>query len=206
MSPNRIMMSFSRYADAELSAKAKEIESSMSSNPKFAGAGDTLTKLATARTEYDESLVMARTGDTTKIALKNERRKILIEVLTELARYVEMVAKGNRAVLLSSGFEISKEHPTAVILDVPQNLKLSDGNESGELYLTINSVNGAKSYMYQSSVDPLTSESTWISEPSTVSDHTFKSLPSGKRIWCRVVAIGSNNQHTVSDPVSRIVQ
>jgi len=206
MNPNRIMMSFSRYTDAELSAKAKEIESSVTSNPNFVGAGDTLTKLGTARTEYDESLVMARTGDTTKIALKNEKRKNLIDVLTELARYVEMAANGNRSILLSSGYEISKEHPTAVTLDVPQNIKLSDGNESGELYLTINSVNGAKSYMYQSSVDPLTSESIWTSETATVSDHTFKSLPSGKRIWCRVVAIGSNNQHTVSDPVSRIVQ
>jgi len=199
-------MSFGRYTDAELSAKAKEVESSVTSNLNFPNAVNNLTKLATAKTEYDESLVMASTGDTTKIALKNEKRKNLVDVLTELARYVEMAANGNRFILLSSGFEISKEHPATVILNVPQNLKLSDGNESGELYLTFNSVNGAKSYMYQSSIDPLTSESTWTSEASTVSEHTFKSLPSGKRIWCRGVATGSNNQHTVSDPISRIVQ
>ena len=206
MSPNRVITSFSRHSDAELSTKSNEIISSVTGNQYFQDAGDLITSLVKAKQEYDENLVGARSGDSQKIAVKNEKRKILVAQLIELARYIEMVAKANRPILLSSGFDITKERASAVTLDEVQNLKLSDGNESGELYCTITSVNGAKSYLYQYTADPITAESIWTSETATVSSHLFKGLPSNKRIWCKVVAIGSNNQRTVSEQVSRVVQ
>lgn len=85
-------------------------------------------------------------------------------------------------------------------------MSLTDGQAPGELELSIRRVAGARMYEYQYTADPLSAGSEWKGESSTLRRHTFKGLPAGKRIWCRVIAMGINGQVVYSDPVSRIAQ
>jgi len=60
--------------------------------------------------------------------------------------------------------------------------------------------------MYEYTQDPLTANSVWQSQGSTLSRHLINGMESGKRYWCRVVAYGVNNQAMASDPVARVIQ
>lgn len=206
MSICRILNSFDRLSESELSTKTQRITNSMNGNPNFTDPIPTIEEVTTKGDNFDSSLIAARSGDRTKIAIKNEKRLELIDTIHRLARYVEMVANGNRSILMSSGFDVTKERSSSVELEQPKNVKLSDGNNSGELYVSCDGVQGAKSYMFQNTTDPLVNDNVWTSEVSTKSEYTFKGLGSGKKYWCRIIAIGSNDQQTISIPVSRFVQ
>jgi hypothetical protein len=64
---------------------------------------------------------------------------------------------------------------------------------------------GAKSYMYQVSLDPL-DETKWTTVCGTTRKNLFTGLESGKKYYVPVVALGINKQVVYSDVFSRMVQ
>ncbi|WP_243350251.1 fibronectin type III domain-containing protein [Parabacteroides sp. FAFU027] len=206
MSTCRILNSYERYSDSELSVSLGRIISNIKGNPSFPDPKPTVAEDENLKVEYDGSLSAAQSGDRVKIALKNEKRVEVIDLKHRWARYVELEANGSRTIMLSSGFDVSKERTSTVELDQPQNVKVFDGKNPGELVASCDGLAGAKSYIFQYTTDPLSDSSVWTNEPTTKSEFTFKGLKSGQKYWFRVVAVGSNDQRTVSIVVSRIVQ
>lgn len=206
MSTSKILTSYSRLSDAELNAKATQVTTSMTGNVNFPSPIPTLEELRIVNEEFRAMMAAAKSGDRTKIMMKNQKREILVEMMNRLLRYVEMTANGDRLVLMSSGFDISKERSSAVELGLVESIKLNDGECSGELKMSCSGVAGARSYMFQYTEELLNGSTAWTSETATLSEHVFKGLTPGKKYWCRIVAIGSKNQQTVSEPVSRFVQ
>lgn len=206
MNNSKINFAYDRMPDAELSNKAQIPITAMTGNPYFTEPKPALPTVQSALDDYRLALTAAQSGDRTKIAIKNEKREILTSALRQLSRYTEMAANGNRSILLSSGFEINKERSYNVELGQPENVRLIDGANTGEIIVSCSSVTGVRSYLFQHTPDPLTAESAWTSDASTKSEFALKGLKSGTKYWCRVVAIGSNDQQTVSNPVARIVQ
>ena len=206
MSTPKILNNLEKLNDSALSTMAQHIINSLKGNPYFPVLTPSLDEVTTVKKEFDDSLMAAQTKDRVKIAIKNEKRAKLIDILHQLARCVEMVANGNRSILLSSGFEVSKERSSTIELEIPENLKLTDGNASGEFYACCDSVVGAKSYVFEYTLDPLLNESAWTSHTTTKSEFIINGLIPGKKYWVRVIAIGSNDQRTVSAPVSRYAQ
>ncbi|WP_243349413.1 fibronectin type III domain-containing protein [Parabacteroides sp. FAFU027] len=203
MSRPKILNNLEKLNDSALSTMAQHIINSLTGNSYFPALTPSLDEVTTVKKEFDDSLIAAQTGDRVKIAIKNEKRTNLIDILHRLARCVEMVANGNRSILLSSGFEVSKERSSTTELEIPENLKIMDGNASGEIYVCCDSVQGARSYVFEYTLDPLANESSWTSQTTTKSEFIIKGLIPGKKYWVRVIAIGSNDQRTVSAPVSR---
>jgi hypothetical protein len=202
----KILNNFEKLTDAALSTIALRIITSLTGNSNFPVLTPSLDEVTSVKKDFDDSLSGAQTGDRVKIAIKNERRAKLIDTLHRLARNVEMVANGNRSILLSSGFDVSKERSSTIELEIPENLKLMDGNASGEFYVCCDSIVGAKSYVFEYTLDPLLNESAWTSQTTTKCEFIIKGLIPGKKYWVRVIAIGSNDQRTVSAPVSRYAQ
>ncbi|MBD0299405.1 MAG: fibronectin type III domain-containing protein, partial [Nitrososphaera sp.] len=135
-----------------------------------------------------------------------QKRAELITLLHTLGKYVLFVAGENRAVAMSSGFSVAKEPSPAPPITKPENLQLKEGDNSGELKVSFTKVAGAKSYLYQYAADPVTEETVWNIQSGTTRQTVLKNLKSGKRYWCKVAAIGRNNQEVCSDAVSHIVQ
>jgi hypothetical protein len=206
MNSTKIIFAYDRMSDAELSNKAQIPITAMTGNTNFPEPTPTLPKSQTVLDDFNLALTAAQSGDRTKIAIKNEKRGILIDTIRALGRYAEMAANGNRSILMSSGFEVNKERSSTIELGQPENVHLTDGINTGEMIVSCSSVSGVRSYLFQHTADPLTSESIWSSNPSTKSECTLRNLKSSTKYWCRVVAIGSNDQQTVSSPVARIVQ
>ncbi|MFL5745526.1 MAG: hypothetical protein ACJ751_12725 [Niastella sp.] len=71
--------------------------------------------------------------------------------------------------------------------------------------MQISRVKGARSYLYQWTPNPVTSESIWQSIPGTRCKKTIKSLPLGVNYAFRMVAIGSRNQLLYTNILSRYI-
>jgi hypothetical protein len=152
------------------------------------------------------ALAKSRTGSRADVAFKNEKRTDLITSLVRLGGYVLSVAAGNEAIMVSSGFPLKRSRQPQPPLGTLDVVSVKDGQAPGELVMSIKRLEGARMYQYQYTPDPLNANSQWKGQTSTLSRYTFKSLESGKRYWCRVIAMGLNEQVVYSDPVSRIVQ
>lgn len=202
----RITNGFNRLADAELEVKANNILASITGNSNFPTPAPTLVTIQTAITDYTNALSVAKSGSPYEKAIKNQKKEELITLLHSLGNYVLFTANGDVLVARSSGFSVTKDSTPAPDVSPAKNQEVKDGANPGELMYSFDKVPGAKSYLYQCTPDPITENSVWQSQPGTIRKTVFSGLESGKKYWCRVMAIGINGQGVYSDPVSRVVQ
>jgi hypothetical protein len=94
----------------------------------------------------------------------------------------------------------SSEVPSA-----PHGLGATDGDHDGEIDLSWDRVEGAKSYVNEKSPDPPTLTSWTHAGVSRKSKMTISGLTSGTRNWFRVAAVGPSGQSGWSDPATKIV-
>ena len=204
MTTLRIINGFNRLSDAALEAKTNQIVNDLTLH--FPSA-PTLAALAAARDEFVAALAVAADGSLIQKAIKNQKRLELINQHYVMIPYVQMACAGDRVMALKSGYNIARDPSPSPSLTPAQNLAVVNGISSGELLLTFNKVPGARSYIYQSTPDPLTDASVWSINTGTSRKHLFTGLEAGKRYWIRVIALGVKNQEVYSDPVlSKLVQ
>jgi hypothetical protein len=199
----KIISSFIYCRDGELIKIARRILDSIKQNTKFSNAGPLLELIEKALQEYIAALSAAGGRDRVLVSIKDDKKAILQALLTELANYVTQTAKGDKTMLLESGFDLNADKGAsqkavpklAVNLDVP-----------GEATISIPRVTGARIYVHQCTPDPLTPQSVWISEFSLKPEHTFNGFESMAKIWVRVIVIDKKGESVYWEPVSRIVQ
>jgi hypothetical protein len=197
------LTNFASLSDSALESKTQLIISSLTGNASFPTPTPALTALQTAFDAYQETLVKAGTGNRVDIAEKNAARVVVINLLRSLCTYVNLTANGNRAMLLSSGFSISKDREP-IIIAKPENLKIENGLSSGELLLSVTAVKGASAYLHEYTTDATLAPQSWVSTTTTVSKAVIDNLQPGTLYYCRVGAVGSNGQLLYSDAASRM--
>ncbi|MBO9681469.1 MAG: fibronectin type III domain-containing protein [Flavisolibacter sp.] len=203
----RIKLGFLRYADAKLLAIVEACITALTGNIFYPVITPSLATVQTLFTEYSTSLATAAEGGKTNVAAKNAKKKELAALMTSLALCLMQLADGDELKLVSTGLPLTKTPSPVPPIGVPLIAKIEGGLSAGELDVTIKRLPGAILYVYQYTLDPLTENSEWISQNSTYVKLTLTGLENGKRYWIRVVAYGSNEQMTISDPqLSRVVQ
>lgn len=105
----KISASFANLSDAKLFYKANHICESVSSSDYYNTPKPGIKYLKEALTRFELSLKVAHIKTRINVFNKNEARKDLIGLLKELGHYVNYTAKGNLEMLVSSGFDISKD-------------------------------------------------------------------------------------------------
>lgn len=201
----KALTSFSKYSDSVLETKTQLIIASMTGNTNFPTPSPALTEITAAAAAFSTALTNAGTGNRIDIAVKNNLREELVAPLRRLAEYVSFTANGDRSILLSSGFDISKE-PASVTITKPENFRIENGPNSGQLRFVVDSVYGAKSYLHEYTTDDTLQPQNWQSNISTSAKLVISNLQPGTRYYCRVAAVGSNDQVVYSDLMSRVAQ
>lgn len=203
--PSKALIHFGKYSDSVLETKTQLILSSMTGNTNFPTPLPALTEVTTAATAYSTALVNAGTGNRIDIAVKNTKRIELITLMQQLAGYVTYTAANDRSILLSSGFDISKD-PSSITITKPENFRVENGPNSGQLKFIVDGVRGAKSYLHEYTTDDTLQPQNWQSNVSTGSKLIIDNFVPGTKYYCRVGAVGGNDQLVYSDLVSRIAQ
>jgi len=201
---NIIVYSFKRQSDSEIITTGYRITGKMDDNPSFTDAPPELEEAKQLLPELQTSVSNAKGRDIEAVNLKNENKARFIVLLTILAAYVTDKCKGDRGMLLSSGFPISGDksnRPDPVI----QQLEVELGSP-GEATTKVKRVRAARAYMHQYTTEPPTAETIWVSEGSKQPYYTFSGLNSTAKYWFRVVAISQDGQTVHSPVVTRVIQ
>ena len=107
-----------------------------------------------AQTTYEE----AKSHDSGKVALQRQAKQALKNLLSKIAKLVEVISDGNIDMLRSSGFALSKDKPSKPKNTTPlpaPAFDLSHGTVSRTLNINAKHVPGAASYMvYLTDGDP----------------------------------------------------
>ncbi|THU41094.1 hypothetical protein FAM09_02965 [Niastella caeni] len=202
---NKVNTSFNRGRDGDLVNESYVVIDNMTDNTYFPNPNPTVAVLKQATQEYQQSLYDASGRDQKLVAIKDNKRTVLRAVLTQLAEYVNSVANGNREILLSSGFKLTKNRGEADDLRPIGDLEVrTDAPEQATV--RIKRVPGAKAYVYEYTTGVVTNESIWIARTITEPSYTFRGLQSGVKYSFRVIAIGRGEKSVFSPILSRFIQ
>lgn len=201
-----MLKSYSRLSETNLNFKAEMVIINLTDNPNFPATIPTVAEFTLIREAYSEGLKNSADGNRTAIALKNQAKEALLIAMKNLATSVESLAQGDRAKLVSSGFDLGSDGENIPEIGTPTNFELSDGPNPGELKLSVKTVPYAIAYLHEYTEAPLTENSIWVSKASSSREHTFKGIRSGIRVYSRVAAIGRKGQEVYTNILFRVVQ
>jgi hypothetical protein len=142
----KVALSFNRLSDADLSAFTNNINTCMTGNAVFAKPPVAYTDLSKLLDTFDKAVSAARGGDSAMIAVKTNARNALLAALQKLAAFVQIVADGDMAVLLASGFSANTSNcRPQTKLECPLILAL-ENEGTAKLGVRLQPVPYAKSY------------------------------------------------------------
>jgi hypothetical protein len=141
----RVLLGFSNAPDHSLEETAQAVLDNLYGNPAYPTPPVTQAALQAALTAFSQAIAAAAQGGPEDTADKNNKRDALIDLLRQLAGYVQAKHGNDLAVLLSSGFEAVSTNRASSPLSAPTIRDILNGN-SGQLILRVTPVANAKNY------------------------------------------------------------
>jgi hypothetical protein len=197
--------SIKRTRQSEISVLCKRVLENMENNPYFPTLPAEYGELKKAVPEYDSSLANAIGRDKFKVSIKDDQKANALRLLVALADYVTLTARGDKSILLSSGFDVNGNIVTETPELAIEMMKVELG-EPGVATTQITKATAAIAFVHEYATEVPGANTAWTSEGTSQNYYTFKGLSSDKRYWFRVVAIGKNGQRVYSAVVSRVIQ
>ena len=141
----RVLLGFSSAGDHQLEELAGSVIQKMTGNPAYLTPPVTLIAVQAALTAFTAAIAAQQHGGTAATADKNNKRDALIELLRQLAGYVQANCNNDLATLLTSGFDAVSSGNAQQPLAAPviQNL---DNGISGQLVARVKPVANARTY------------------------------------------------------------
>lgn len=201
----RISTKYRTSSDKNLLQFGYQVSDIMKDNPIYTNSPLIQAVLQASCDDFRLATSVASRKDRALLSAKNDKKAVLIGHLDALNDYATAACKGDKTMLLQSGFDIAGLRNESQ--DLPPIREIAVQSDlPGTVTISLKRVVGAKSYVFQYTDDPLSSDSVWVSETTLVREHTFNNLNSVARYWFRVYAIGKGNQTVYSPPVARVVQ
>ena len=192
--------------ESELTTTIQRVLNNMKNNPAYPDPPPALAELEKKVPELQDALANAKGRDITMVSIKNDQKAIALNLLQEVADYVTLKSKGDRTLILTSGFYVSGENNTN--RNQPPAIEKLDVElgRAGEVTTIARNVTGAKAYAHQYTKEQPNAHTEWMGTASSHASHTFEGLSSGQQYWFRVIAVGFKKQKAYSPIVSRFIQ
>lgn len=153
----RLITTLSKLNEGDFTTKGQTIDTALNSVEGLALFPDPLgdptkdptrVQLSAAVAAHLKKYEAALNGDKSAIIARNDSRAALTVILQALAPILEDIADYDAEKLSKTGYDLRKERSPAIsgTLPAPQNLKLSNGNDTGTIKVTVTKLAGAKSY------------------------------------------------------------
>jgi hypothetical protein len=199
-----ILTSYKYLRDSDTVTATNRVVEKMENNPNFSDAPPALAATKKLLPEVLSAVGNAKGRDVEAVQLKNNLKAELVGLLTELADYVTLKCKGDRLMLLSSGFPISgASSPQEVQVIQELEVELS---APGVATTKISRLRGARAYLHQYTTEEPSSGTVWHNEAGKLPSHTFSGLKSMEKYWFRVVAVAADGENIISPVVWRVIQ
>lgn len=146
----KVYQNYARWDDYSLATLAGRTLSFITGNTHFPTPAPELTAYGAAVNDFREKHEIAsRRGSALEIAAKNNARDLLLELMKQMAFYVNTVANGDQQILASSGFELMPVPKAVGYPGIVGGLQVTDGRVSGETRFSFNVMRNAWEYEYQ---------------------------------------------------------
>jgi len=184
----RIILAFLKFTIVEKIAFYRNVITNMKNNPHFPEPGATTWADAEASIDRMEHFnTLARGGSHVAVVSMHEVEKATDEMFRLIASYVDRTSNGNASMLLSSGFDITKQ---PVLYQKPV-LRAINGTISGTAMLSALSVPKSGSYIWQIAKGtlPLTDAGWQDLTITTRTTHKVEGLTPAAVYYFRVAAV-----------------
>jgi len=148
MKYQRAKAGFIRYADSKLLVVGGRIIHEMKHSSFFTDPKPSLAEVEAAYLDYQEKVFKASGGGRLYTSAKQESKRLLADLLQELAFYVSTKSDGDLSKLHSSGFPVLEKRRKGQVPDTPRQPFLDDGRRSGEVAFGFKSVGRDLYYDY----------------------------------------------------------
>ncbi|MBI5687328.1 MAG: fibronectin type III domain-containing protein [Verrucomicrobia bacterium] len=141
----RVYLGFATGSDLAVMDTTDAVLENLYDNAAYATPPVTKVALQTALTEFNAARGEQEQGGTAATVVKNQKRDALVELLRQLASYVEQTCNNDLATLLTSGFQAASTNRAKQPLEKPIIVTISNGM-SGQLVVKVKPVPNAHSY------------------------------------------------------------
>ncbi|QQS27652.1 MAG: fibronectin type III domain-containing protein [Sphingobacteriales bacterium] len=190
------------YSDDKVYLLANNVINNLSSNPDFPAPDPSVAELILLRDEFKIAIINAAFGGKLLIAVRKEKRTVLIEALKRVAIYVDLNGQNIKSVMLGSGFEVySTAHVVAPPSEKTIILIVKDGKHSGETIVRSKKIKHAIMYQLRYTEDNFGPDAKWTElSPQTKTTYLVSGLTPGTKYWFQTRTISSKGQSEWSDP------
>jgi len=199
----KALLDFLKLSVSEKIEFYRNVVSKMTGNASFTSPDVPLATATTQINTLETDVAGAKSGAHQAVAKMHQSLKTVDTTFHKLATYVDRIADGNDAVIMSSGFHISKQpEPRST-----KTFEVKAGENPGEIELVHKTVKGAKAYVWQYSIGTLPAdEKQWIyGGATTKAKFKITGFESATKVWFRVLAVTINGTQPCSDPVMKVV-
>ena len=203
MKTSKILLSFSKLSDNNLESLALAVAAAITGNTHFPEPQPGLTAFNDSIKAYSDTLALAKTRDKVKVAIKNNLRETLLLDLRKMANYCSLVADGDRAKLVSSGFPVNAETASPKMLSIPENFTVQAGINSGEAIVSINRIATAIAYLLL--YRPAAENGAWTHVTNSLPWFTLTGLTTLETYQFKMGAIGSKGQIAYTETITKAV-
>lgn len=204
MKKERIVLDFVRIPVPLKMEFGRNVVAKIKGNSKFCEPDVSIADLEATLNLLEARSVTAKSGGKEATALMHQTEDDLDNLLRKMARYVERVADGDGAILLSAGFNLAKKPSQPVRPEFSVEL----GEKSGSVLLRRQAVEGAKSYIWQHCIGdtPAPSDADWsIASVSVKVNTEIAGLTPLTKYWFRSAAVLSSGTTAYNSPVMQVV-
>ncbi len=208
MNKFRTAKNLSGKTDAQVLATGRKVETDLTGNPDLTTPVPALTVLTTALNEYEVSISNAANGGTHLIAIRKEKRTVVIDVLQRLGIYVDLNGQDSESIMLSSGFDVyTTDKGVAPASDRPIIVKGKDGTHSGDTIIKSKKMANSISNQIRFTSDPFGPEARWTElPPQTKATFYLTGLTPGRLYWFQTRTNSTKGQSEWSDPFQFMVR
>ncbi len=182
-----VIFDFIRIPILSKVGRGKGVIDGMRGNSRFPSPDVVLDDLEEATAQLERAHVAASGGDKTNTALMHQAEKVWDKLMRNQALYVDRIAQGDHAVILSAGFNFSRTPNPAK----RPEFSAAFGERSGSVILHCKAIKGAYGYVWQyCKVTLADTEAGWTySDATGKATITILNLMPLTRYWFRVAAI-----------------
>jgi hypothetical protein len=183
------LLSFKLLSQPDVILFTDNVIQKMTTNPLFTSLKSLIDPVIVSFDVFKTAFNLAHNGGYLLNADKDKKHKELLDLLVFLARGVDTVAKGDRLIIIASGFKPSAEPQSITELTIPTNFKVFNHEDNGTIIANWDKVDNKVSYALEMRV---VGEDTWkgIAFP-TARTVTLKGLARGLHLAFRVRAMGT---------------
>src|SRR5689334_20365026 len=200
----KLALNFKETKDSDLYGLADCVVQKMTDNEHFPDPGMLIIELKETKEQFKDAMTDAALKDRLKITYKNNVKVNLIKKLKEVEAFVLTESNGAELPMITSGFSLYKP-VDEITLKKPALFRITPGKNPGEMIMQVRRVKGARSYLYQWTPFPITSESVWESAVDTRCKKVISKLPLGVNYCFQMAAVGAHKQILYTDPLYRYI-